>query len=644
MKNLFISLSIISSLVLSANPGDTTHVISHNHVLVVTDPSQGNHGYKAWATFPASTLPVRKVIATLSYKRPATMACGAWDYLDYLYLRRQGGVNQLPKDVEMVRFITPYGNTFTSTWKFSWHLDITDYASLLKDSCEIEYIHGGYEGTNVGWDVTVDFAIIEGTPIADPISFTQLKNGSFGYGNAGNSIENALTPDTIMIDPLCAFTKLSLLHSGHGSDANNCSEFCPKYRKVIIDGNTINQRSRWRTCGNNALYPQGGTWLYDRANWCPGSIVQPDITMSTNLTPGIKHIFNVDMESYTANGGAYEVIDEQLFQYKQPNNALDATIYELIQPSKISEYARLNPICTNPVVMVKNNGSTAISNLDIKYGLKGSTMQTYNWTGNLNFADTATITLPNFVMTATTPTNSVFQAYIDGINSQPDQYHYDDTASTKITLPPVYDTAFIIYLTTNNVLEDSWYLQDDAGNVLYSRVAANLTPGTVYKDTVNLPRGCYNLSIYDSGGDGLSFFANSSQGSGSFLLKKFNTAYNVFYKAFTSDFGNFTKFEFFASPGAFGVGVEDHTSPKSSLNMMVFPNPTAGKAMIDYTCPENSKPTISVFDALGRTVRHVELVKSTDFYPLDLSDLNKGFYWIKLQSEGQNIIQKIIKD
>ena len=27
----------------------------------------------------------------------------------------------------------------------------------------------------------------------------------------------------------------------------------------------------WRDdCGENPLYPQGGTWIYDRANWCPG--------------------------------------------------------------------------------------------------------------------------------------------------------------------------------------------------------------------------------------------------------------------------------------------------------------------------------------------------------------------------------------
>ncbi len=645
MKNGLFYFLLLLTFTLTANPGDTTHVKSHNQVTVVTDPNTGANGYKAWAVFPSNSLSVRKVIATLSYKCAPGMACGAWDYIDNVFIRRTGGQNQPSKNIEAVRFITPYGNQFSSTWTFSWHMDITDYAMFLRDSVEIEYIHTGYEGTNVGWQVTVDFAFIEGTPIANQINFTQLWNGSFIYGNATNSIENYLTPDTIPIDAACNFSKLRILHTGHGADANDCSEFCNKYRTLKIDGNIINTRARWRPCGNNALFPQGGTWVYDRGNWCPGNIVQPDFTMSTNLTPGTDHIFDMDMQPYVVSSpSANEVINAQLFQYATPNNSLDASIEEVYQPSRINEYIRLNPICTNPLILVRNNGSVPLNSVTIKYGLAGAGFQSYTWNGVLNFGDTTSITLPNFILPATTTSNALFKCYIESVNSQANQYTFDDSASVKLTsLPPVLDTIFIILFRTNNYLENSYYLNDASGNTVFSRVSTNLTPNTTYFDTVRLQPGCYDLSMYDTGGDGLSFWANTAQGSGLYRLKKVGAPTSVYFKLFGLDFGNFIKYQFTAVPHTFAVSVPNIESV-NTFEMKIFPNPTGDKTTLEYICPQNTKPVVSLIDALGRIVKQVNLPENNDLYVLDLTDLKSGFYWVKLQTEMGSLIKKIIKE
>lgn len=643
MKKIFLFALSLYTLALSASPGDTTHVTSHNAITVVTDPNTGSHGYKAWAVFPATGMPVRKIVAKLSYKCAPGMQCGAWDYLDYVYIRRTGGQAQPSKDIEAVRFITPYGNTFNSTWSFDWHMDVTDYSLFLRDSVEIEYIHTGYEGTNVGWQVTVDFAFIEGTPVADPINFTQLWNGSFPYGDATNSIENYLTPDTVAIDANCAYTKLRLLHTGHGADANDCSEFCNKYRTIKFDNVAMNTRARWRTCGNNALFPQGGTWVYDRANWCPGNIVQPDFTTSTTLSPG-NHVFDMDMQTYTVTSpSANEVVNGQLFQFKSPNNSIDASIEEVYQPSAMKEYNRLNPICDNPIVMVRNNGSTAISSVTFKYGMQGSSMQSYTWNGALNFGDTSSVLLPSFALSPTTLSGSIFKVYIDQVNGQPDQYNYDDSAQVKMTaLPPVYDTALLVVFRTNNYLEDSYYVTDAAGNVVWSRVASNLQPNTSYLDTLHLAGGCYDISVYDSGGDGLSFWANTAQGSGLYRLKRLYQPNSVYLKIFGLDFGNFIKYQFFAVPGFFS-GVEETVKGQGPL-MDIYPNPVADKATVEYSCEGTEQLSLEVVDGLGRVVKQARLTRQADLYLLDFSDLGRGVYYVKLEHATGRAVKKVIKE
>ena len=56
--------------------------------------------------------------------------------------------------------------------------------------------------------------------------------------------------------------------SGHGQDG----EFTPGiFYYLNIDGNTVGSNEMWKDdCGLNAIYPQGGTWIFNRVNLCPG--------------------------------------------------------------------------------------------------------------------------------------------------------------------------------------------------------------------------------------------------------------------------------------------------------------------------------------------------------------------------------------
>eukprot|EP00825_Cyclidium_porcatum_P011456 TRINITY_DN15884_c0_g1_i2.p1 TRINITY_DN15884_c0_g1~~TRINITY_DN15884_c0_g1_i2.p1 ORF type:complete len:179 (+),score=32.94 TRINITY_DN15884_c0_g1_i2:39-575(+) len=89
----------------------------------------------------------------------------------------------------------------------------------------------------------------------------------------------------------------------------------------------------WKNCGKNPLYPQGGTWVYDRGYWCPGDLQDPDI-FDVRLNQG-KHSVDIVMEPYVAtqNIQANENITAYLFQYTKPLKTNDVSLEDIIAPS-----------------------------------------------------------------------------------------------------------------------------------------------------------------------------------------------------------------------------------------------------------------------------------------------------------------------
>ena len=54
--------------------------------------------------------------------------------------------------------------------------------------------------------------------------------------------------------------RMTSQRAGHGYDDGS------------VDNNPSNKNTWrvWTECAGNPVYPQGGTWVYDRAGWCPG--------------------------------------------------------------------------------------------------------------------------------------------------------------------------------------------------------------------------------------------------------------------------------------------------------------------------------------------------------------------------------------
>jgi peptide-N-glycosidase F-like protein/concanavalin A-like lectin/glucanase superfamily protein/type IX secretion system substrate protein len=536
------------------------------------------------------------------------------------------------KRYELARYITPYGNGLSLGTGWTWTFDVSDYRTLLADSVHLEA--GNWQEL-----LDVKFLMIEGTPPRDVVGIQNLWNGGFNFGQPSDPIESHLQALNANIPSNAFNTRWKSRITGHGMDTpENCAEFCAKTHYFKVNGTQQFSKVVWRdNCDVNPLYPQGGTWVYDRANWCPGAEVWTyDWELTPFTTPGTSVNLDHDVQAYVNTGGwDYYQIEDQLVSYGAPNFTLDAAIEDILSPSKDQMYLRYNPVCTSPVIRIKNTGSTTLTSLTITYGMNGAAPSVYNWTGSLAFMEIATVTLGtfNWAMGATD-----FTVTISNPNGGTDQYVYNNTKVNKYTYPPVMPSQFIVELRTNNYpSEDQYTLKDDAGTVIVSRNGATLSANTTYKDTVTLADGCYTFELTDSGEDGLQFWANTAQGTGYVRFKKVPTP--VTLKSFGADFGGQIYYQFTVGLTS---GVEDYIlTDVNTLN--VYPNPSDGNVYIDVNLTAKQDGIIEIIDVLGKRVYLHEFKGLTaESVEADLSELKGGVYFVTLRSGSDLITRKLM--
>ncbi len=530
---------------------------------------------------------------------------------------------------ELARYITPYGIGLSLGSGFTYVYDVSDYRHLLHDSV---HLSAG------NWQELLDmkFVFVKGKPARDIKKIQNLWNGNPAYGTA-TSIETFLHPLRVKLDSSASNWRIKMRTTGHGfGGTDNCSEFCPRLHSINVDSIMRFADTMFRyNCDMNPMYPQGGTWVYSRSNWCPGAEVR---TFDYELTPYVKAgdsvTLDYNIQPYTWNGQGtvpYYAIETQLVSYGPPNFKTNASMEDILSPSNADMHKRMNPVCSRPTILIKNNGSDDLTSLDVSYGVQGTTPYFYHWTGKLSFLDTQRIVLPEMNWSGA---SNNFQVSISNPNGGSDEYPADNTLSTYFTMPPSLPSQFIInFHSNNNPDENSYDLKDAYGNIILKRSGFSANSST--RDTVNLKPGCYTLTLSDLGGDGLEWWANAAQGSGFFELKKMKGGY---INQFNSDFGAQIYYQF--TVGSFANGIETNIAP--SINMIVYPNPNDGNFKMALSLPQREKINIVVMDAMGREVlTQSEEIEDGDI-PLQLGNVSKGWYVVKLNTNEGVYYKKII--
>ncbi|WP_340112197.1 peptide-N-glycosidase F-related protein [Maribellus mangrovi] len=621
-----ITLFIIAIFALQAAFAQTK-VTTHDELMINTDPSQGVKSFIKWGVFPSPDKEVRRIVMNLTLAYPKDRAIAHWDYMDRVKILRQGGVNGKNINFEIGRMLTPYGSNFKEGWSYTWSVDVTDFQAFLRDSVEIEYIHSGYESPDLGWDLTIDFDITFGPQVADFISVKEMWNGSFQYGNQENPIEKQLAPMNVTTADGATFGRFRIQHTGHGMDRpSGCSEFCSRWRELVFDGEVVDHRDMWKECGDNPLYPQGGTWIFDRAYWCPGDLQIPDV-IDVPLTKK-KHTIDLDMEPFTANNidQPREQITSYFFQFADPNNTNDVRIEEIIAPNKKDNYNRFNPRGFSPIIQVRNLGKETLTSLDIVYKTVGFGEKHFKWEGNLGFYEAAIITLPGEI--DSNNGENTFSVTMNNPNGVEDQWDGDNNMEVQFESIPTIPSDIVVELMTNNRPKDNWlHIVNSDYDTLYAKTPEMLDTASTYIDTLHLAEGNYFLNLVDTAGDGLEFWFMANAGYGRLRMKDLN---GHIIHLFESDCGSGQFYAFKADSEA----KVDTTIPYFAAN--IYPRMIKDFATL-YTTT-NKPSTIKV-----RITKDGEWMETHEFANLkdaqtglDLSHLEEGRYVMEIYLNGKH--------
>ena len=189
---------------------------------------------------------------------------------------------------------------------------------------------------------------------------------------------------------------------------------------------------------------------------------------------------------------------------------------------------------------------------------------------------------------------------------------------------------FYIWFKTNNAgFESSYELLDDAGNVVINR--AGMSNNTHYRDTVSLANGCYTLKVYDTGNDGIDFWANND---GAGFLQFRSSINNAFVAQFEPDFGAEINYTFTVN---YPLSYEE-LNP--ILETKVYPNPAADRVTLEMA--NVAKAKVLFYSSTGQLL-HLSSVLHDGKITFNTSALSPGVYYINIEIDGKIEVHKVVK-
>jgi hypothetical protein len=557
----------------------------------------------------------------LEYDRIKATPDGTIEINKLNYIRRW------PSRLEIMSFVTPYGIGLDlgiegKTWTF----DVTDFTPILTGDKRMFLSRGGQNQE----EMDIKFLFIRGTPAREVLDIKQIWPTQQYQPNFSQILANDVyfPPVAFKTTDSAKSFKVRSAITGHGQQG----EFIP--RNHFIKANNQNfERSVWKICGKNPVYPQGGTWIYDRAGWCPGMATDLAEYEITDIAGG--EAISLDYGIANGDGDSRYIVNNQIVSYGEYNYGYDLEIVDIMEPSNEVVHALNNPMCINPKIKVRNNGMNTVNSITIEYWVNDeSNKRSFIWPCYLSNNGVEEINFPvdNSIWSSAVSGNSRFYAKIVAIdgNVGVDEDASNNTYVSDFDFPEVYPGNFFLFYRTNNAAsENQIKIEDEWGTIVFQR--DNHVNSTIYRDTLNLGLGCYKLTIDDSGNDGISFWANND-GSGYFRLWEVGGS---IFKTIQPDFGSQSIVNFTV------VHTLDVPKYEVDLGYQLYPNPTTGHITVNGGDMKGAVPTL--YNAMGQEINAPSQVsESTLTY--NLNEYPSGIYFLSIVKNEHTWTQKIIKN
>jgi hypothetical protein len=181
--------------------------------------------------------------------------------------------------------------------------------------------------------------------------------------------------------------------------------------------------------------------------------------------------------------------------------------------------------------------------------------------------------------------------------------------------------------TNNNPTENSMTLYDVDGKVVVNENYS--VANKVHSYPLNL-NGCYKLIVTDAGIDGLSWWANTAQGTG--LVRIRNGAGTVI-KTFNADFGSFFEYNFTTN---YALNVS-RLDLNQSINM--YPNPANQKFVLDGESLMNSN--VRILNIVGQNIQEFSQI-SENKLEIYTQNWQPGVYLVEITKGNLKATKKLI--
>lgn len=247
---------------------------------------EGGNTIETDVSFPEDVSGFSSILMNVSLDCPVG-GCDPWDRFATLKVKVGN------EEIEIGRYITPYGNDWCD-----WTIDVTEYSNLLTGD---QTLTSHIETWQNGWLVNTEFEFVPGTP---DYEFVHVQNLWVDYGfTYGDTLFYSidLEEQEVMIPANAQEVVMRIVNTGHGQgNTDNAAEFSQRTHEIHVDGNQEFTQFLWKSdCDQNPCSPQGGTWQFNRAGWCPGEGVTPDDYDITNLvTAGSMARLDYELEPF----------------------------------------------------------------------------------------------------------------------------------------------------------------------------------------------------------------------------------------------------------------------------------------------------------------------------------------------------------
>ena len=544
-----------------------------------------------------------------------------------------------PAKFELLSLVTPYGNGLDlGPEGVQFTFDVSDFAPVLQGNKRLSIELGG----QFQEEMDIQFVFIKGQPYREVKSIENIWPFARGWFKPIQE-DRVFEPRNILLNPEATDFKVRMSITGHGQNG----EFQQRNHYLNINGGRKEFNwNVWKECSVVPIHPQGGTWLFDRAGWCPGDpTLVEELDITEYAIPGEMMEMDYGINGLNMTEANY-LVSSQLVSYGPAIRTLDVDLTDIISPSKRIEYARFNPACNEPKIKVRNTGISDITSLKLQYNVRGGRVLEYDWNGNIAYLDEEIIVLPlwtnDFWASAIGSDKATFEVRILQVNKGIDEDTDNNVMTSEFELPDIHDKDKLRfeYKTNTRGSESSYTLKDRLGNVLYEN--SRLSNSTLYKDDLELGPGCYTLEFRDRGDDGLYYWfwertTPRGRGSAKLTYERRPGSYRLL-KSFQPDFGRFFRYDF---------AVKSLTSTKESEGIQfllsTYPNPANEILNIDLILAHPTLVNYKVVDQMGRIYKETDQLTDGNTFQLEIADLNPGFYLLLVRVNDRMIQRKFLK-